>query len=51
MISSKGLPGFFIFDRKKGKETWIVERQREREHVREAEHTEVGSVIKPTVRA
>ncbi len=34
-ISWKGLPGFFIFNGKKGKESWIAET--EREHVREAQ--------------
>jgi hypothetical protein len=29
MISSKGLPGIFIFNKEKGKESWIAERQRE----------------------
>jgi hypothetical protein len=28
-ISWKGLPGFFIFNGKKGKESWISERQRD----------------------
>ncbi len=29
MIGWKGLPGFFKSNRKKGKESWIAERQRE----------------------
>jgi hypothetical protein len=33
MISWKGLPGFFIFNGKKGKESGIVERQRERQSI------------------
>jgi hypothetical protein len=34
----KGVPGDFISNRKKGKESKTEERQRERERVREAEH-------------
>ncbi len=34
MIGWKGLPGDFISNGKKGKESWIAERQRERECVR-----------------
>jgi hypothetical protein len=33
MISQKGLPRVFVSNRKKGKESWIAERQRERESV------------------
>ncbi len=33
MIGCKGLPGFFISNRKKGKESKIVEKQRERVRV------------------
>jgi hypothetical protein len=47
------LPGFFISNRKKGKESWIEERQRERERGREAEHCgkrKIALAIKLTVR-
>jgi len=35
MINWKGWPGFFIFNGKKGNESWIAERQRERVCVHE----------------
>jgi hypothetical protein len=57
MISSKGLPGFFISSGKKGKESRISERQRERERERErvqeavrGSKREIASPIKLTVR-
>ena len=36
MISWKGLPEFYIFNGKKGKESGIVERQRESVHERQS---------------
>ncbi len=35
MMGWKGLPGFFISNGKKGKESWIAERQRGRDRERE----------------
>jgi hypothetical protein len=49
MMMSKGLPGIFISNGKKGKESKTAERQRESVCVRDAEHCgerKIASTIK-----